>query len=98
MKITKTQQGNALKISLEGRLDTVSAPELQKELKAALDGIDSLELDFEKLDYVSSAGLRVLVSAHKSLLGKGSMKITHANVVVREVFDVTGLMDILSVE
>ena len=98
MTITKTQNGAALTIALEGRLDTMTAPELEKELKASLDGIESLELDFGKLDYISSAGLRVLLSAHKTMSGRGGMKITHVNEIVREVFDVTGFTDILTVE
>ena len=98
MTITKTQNGTALTIALEGRLDTMTAPELEKELKASLDGIESLELDFGKLDYISSAGLRVLLSAHKTMSGRGGMKITHVNEIVREVFDVTGFTDILTVE
>ena len=98
MTITKTQNGTALTIALEGRLDTMTAPELEKELKASLDGIESLELDFGKLDYISSAGLRVLLSAHKTMSGRGGMKITHVNEIVREVFDVTGFTDILTIE
>ena len=98
MTITKTQNGTALTIALEGRLDTMTAPELEKELKASLDGIESLELDFGKLDYISSAGLRVLLSAHKTMSGRSGMKITHVNEIVREVFDVTGFTDILTVE
>ena len=98
MTITKTQNGTALTIALEGRLDTMTAPELEKELKASLDGIESLELDFGKLDYISSAGLRVLLSAHKTMSGRSGMKITHVNEIVREVFDVTGFTDILTIE
>ena len=98
MTISKTQNGTALTIALEGRLDTMTAPELEKELKASLDGIESLELDFGKLDYISSAGLRVLLSAHKTMSGRGGMKITHVNEIVREVFDVTGFADILTIE
>ena len=98
MTITKAQNGNALTIALEGRLDTMTAPDLEKELKASLDGADTLELNFEKLEYISSAGLRVLLSAHKAMQPKGGMKITHVNEIVREVFDVTGFLDILTVE
>ena len=98
MTITKKQNGTELTVALEGRLDTMTAPELERELKASQEGIDSLELDFEKLDYISSAGLRVLLSAHKAMQGKGGMKITHVNEIVREVFDVTGFMDILTIE
>ena len=98
MTITKKQDGNALTIALEGRLDTMTAPELEAELKKDLDSVDSLVLDFSKLDYISSAGLRVLLSAHKSMSRKGGMKVVHVNEIVREVFDVTGFSDILTIE
>jgi len=98
MTINKTLNQNALTIALEGRLDTVTAPELEKALQESLDGVDSLTLDFSKLDYISSAGLRVLLSAHKQMSGKGGMKVTHVNEVVQEVFEVTGFSDILTIE
>ena len=98
MTITKQQNGNALTIALEGRLDTVTSPELEKELKVSLNGADSLILDFSKLDYISSAGLRVLLSAHKTMSSKGGMKVQNVNEIVREVFDVTGFSDILTIE
>ena len=98
MTITKKQNGTNLEIALEGRLDTMTAPELEAELKTLLDGCDSLILDCEKLDYISSAGLRVLLTAHKALSGKGGMKVTHVNELVQEVFEVTGFSDILTIE
>ena len=98
MTIAKQQNGSALTLALEGRLDTVTSPELEKELKASLDGADSLILDFSKLDYISSAGLRVLLSAHKQMSTKGGMKVTNVNEIVREVFDVTGFADILNID
>ena len=98
MKITKTQNGTALTIALEGRLDTTTAPELEKELNASLAGATELTLDFDKLEYISSAGLRVLLSAHKTMLPKGGMKVTNVNEIVSEVFDVTGFSDILTIE
>ncbi len=98
MTITKTQNGSALTIALEGRLDTMTAPELEAELKKSLDGAESLILDFSKLDYISSAGLRVLLSAHKIMSPKGGMKVTHVNEIVQEVFEVTGFADILTIE
>ena len=98
MKITKTMNGTSLTIALEGRLDTNTAPELEKELKDSLDDADSLTLDFKHLDYISSAGLRVLLSAHKVMSSKGGMKIIHVGEIVREVFDVTGFTDILDIE
>ena len=98
MTISKQQNGSALTLALEGRLDTTTSPELEKELKASQDGADSLVLDFSKLDYISSAGLRVLLSAHKQMSAKGGMKVTNVNEIVREVFDVTGFADILTVD
>ena len=98
MTINKTQNGTALTIALEGRLDTMTAPELEAELKKSLDGMETLTLDFSKLDYISSAGLRVLLSAHKLMSSKGGMKVTNVNDVVQEVFEVTGFADILTIE
>ncbi len=98
MKIDKNMNGTALNIALEGRLDTTTAPELEKELNDSMDTITELTLDFGKLDYISSAGLRVLLSAHKTMSKKGGMKITHVNEIVAEVFDVTGFADILTIE
>ncbi len=98
MTINKQQNGAALTLALEGRLDTTTAPQLEAELKASLNGVESLILDFSKLDYISSAGLRVLLSAHKQMAGKSGMKIRNANEIVQEVFDVTGFADILTIE
>ena len=98
MTITKNQNGTDLELSLEGRLDTMTAPELEAELKNSMDGIESLTLDFSKLDYISSAGLRVILSAHKAMSSKGGMTVTNVNEIVREVFDVTGFVDILNIE
>ena len=98
MTITKQQNGTALMLAVSGRLDTTTSPELEQELSASLDSADSLILDFSGLDYVSSAGLRVLLSAHKQMSGKGGMKVKNVNEIVREVFDVTGFSDILNIE
>ena len=98
MKINKKQDGSALVIALEGRLDTTTAPELEAELKNSLDGITDLTLDFANLDYISSAGLRVLLSAHKTMMKQGQMKVTNVSEIVREVFEVTGFSDILTIE
>ncbi len=98
MTISKNLNGKDLTIALEGRLDTMTSPELEKELQGSLGEADSLTLDFSKLDYISSAGLRVLLSAHKIMSGKGGMKVTHVNEIVAEVFDVTGFADILNIE
>ena len=98
MTISKTKNGNALTIVLEGRLDTTTAPELEQELKQELKGIETLAFDFSKVDYISSAGLRVLLYAQKAMYGMGSMKVMHANEIVMEVFEVTGFANVLTIE
>ena len=98
MNITKNMNGTTLEIALEGRLDTITAPELDTELNKDMPGADSLVLDFSKLDYISSAGLRVLISAHKVMSCKGGKKVDNVNEIVREVFEVTGFADILTIE
>ena len=98
MTIQKEQTGSNVAIALEGRLDTTTAPELEAELKTVLDQAETLTFDFSKLDYISSAGLRVLLSAHKTMSKKGGMKITNVNEIVQEVFEVTGFADILTIE
>ena len=97
MTIEKKMNGNELVIALEGRLDTMTSPELEAELNQSLAGADSLTLDFSKLEYISSAGLRVLLSAHKIMSRKGGMKVTNVNEIVQEVFEVTGFADILNI-
>ena len=98
MTITRNMNGTNLEIALDGRLDTMTAPELEAELNASIGSTESLTLDFSKLDYVSSAGLRVLLSAHKAMSAKGGMKVKNVNEIVQEVFEVTGFADILTVE
>ena len=98
MTITKNLSGDTLTIALTGRLDTTTAPELEAELKTALDGVSELIMDLEKLDYMSSAGLRVLLSAQKRMTRQGEMKVVHVNAVIMEIFDVTGFVDILTIE
>lgn len=84
--------------SLEGRLDTITAPELEKALQESIDGIKSLAFDFGNLDYISSAGLRVILAAQKLMAGKGEMKVCNLNETVKEIFEVTGFSDILTIE
>ena len=98
MTINKSLNGTHLNVALEGRLDTVTAPDLEKVLKDSLEGVDTLTMDFSKLDYISSAGLRVLLSVHKTMSKRGGMKVTNVNEIVAEVFDVTGFVDILNIE
>ena len=98
MTITKKQNGTNLEIALDGRLDTMTSPELETELNNSLEGAETLTLDMSKLAYISSAGLRVLLAAHKAMSAKGGMKLTNVNEIVQEVFDVTGFADILTIE
>ena len=98
MTIQKTLNGGTLSVALEGRLDTTTAPLLEADLKASMDGITELELDFEKLEYLSSAGLRVLLAAQKVMNKQGKMVIRHVNETIQEVFEITGFIDILTIE
>ncbi len=97
LNITKSTENNALTIALEGRLDTTTAPELETVLKEALPGVVSLTIDMSKLEYISSAGLRVLLSAQKIMNKQGEMKIVGVNDVIMEIFEVTGFSDILNI-
>lgn len=97
MTIEKRTEGTKLEILLEGRLDTTTSPSLEAELKQSLDGITELEFDFAKLEYISSAGLRILLAAQKVMNKQGSMTVRNVNEVIEEVFEVTGFSDILTV-
>ncbi len=98
MNINKQINGSAMDIALEGRLDTTTAPDLEKTLKDSLDGITELTLDLKGLDYISSAGLRVLLSAQKVMNGEKSMKLVNVGESIMEVFEVTGFSEILTIE
>ena len=98
MTITKTAEGSKLTVALDGLLDTVTAPDLEKDLKASLDGVTELTFDFENLEYISSAGLRVLLLAQKIMNQQGTMKIRNVCEVIMEIFEVTGFTDILTIE
>lgn len=98
MKYTAKQNGNKLEVAVEGRLDTVSAPELQKALEPLVHGMDELIFDFSNLDYISSAGLRTLLWAHQNLNMHGKTHVIHCNPVVKAVFDVTGFDDVFDYE
>ncbi len=98
MTIQKTKNGSELIIAPEGRLDTMTAPELEAELKASLDGVTALTIDLTELEYLSSAGLRVLLSAQKTMNNQGEMKVTGVNETIMEIFEVTGFSDILTIE
>ncbi|MBQ7699487.1 MAG: STAS domain-containing protein [Clostridia bacterium] len=98
MQINKIQEGTALLIKLSGRLDTTTAPDLEAEVNSSVDGIEQITFDFTDLEYISSAGLRVLLYTHKRMSGKGGLKITHVCETVMEIFEVTGFSDILDIE
>ena len=98
MTIHQMKNEKALTIAPEGRLDTITAPELEAVLKNALDGVEELTFDLEKLEYISSSGLRVLLSAQKTMNRQGSMKVKNANEIILEIFEVTGFSDILTIE
>ena len=98
MEILKTKNGTSLNLSLEGRLDTTTAPQLENELKQSVSDVTELVLDFEKLEYISSAGLRVVLKAQKVMKAKGTMKLIHVSDAVMEVFDITGFADFLTIE
>ena len=97
LNIEKKINGAELTVALTGRLDTTTAPELEKELKENLDGVASLIIDTQALDYISSAGLRVLLSAQKIMSKQGEMKIAHVSETIMEIFEVTGFSDILTI-
>lgn len=98
LNITKNTENNTLSVALAGRLDTTTAPQLETELKDNLDGVTALILDMNTLEYISSAGLRVLLSAQKRMNAQGEMKITNVNETIMEIFEVTGFTDILTIE
>ena len=98
MNIVKTSEGTTRTLVLEGRLDTTTAPQLEGEVKGALTGVTELVLDFSQLEYLSSAGLRVILAAQKIMNKQGKMVIRHVNETIQEVFEVTGFSDILTIE
>ena len=99
LNIVKKQGGETLTVKLDGRLDTNTAPKFQEEVEPMLESISALTLDFEKVDYISSAGLRVLLTFQQELEEKDkSMILCHVNDIIRDVFDVTGFLDILTIE
>ena len=98
MTIEKIIHGNDMTLSLAGRLDTTTAPQLEAELKESLAGVKHLVLDIKALEYLSSAGLRVLLSTQKLMNKQGSMVVRGANETITEIFEVTGFCDILTLE
>ena len=97
MNITADKNGSSLTLALDGRLDTTTAPALDKILKTSLDGVTDLTLDLEKLEYLSSAGLRVLLSGQKAMNKQGTMTVRHVNETIMEIFEITGFSDILTI-
>ena len=98
MTIEKTITGTATTLKIIGRLDTTTAPELESTIDGCVDGIKELVLDCSELEYVSSAGLRVILKAQKLMNAQGAMKLTNVNETIMEVFDITGFADILTIE
>ena len=98
LNINTKKDGTALTIILEGRLDTITAPSLENELNDSLSGVTDLVFDLQDLQYISSAGLRVLLTAQKVMNRQGSMVVRNASDDVKEIFDVTGFSDILTIE
>lgn len=98
MEITKTLEGTALTVALEGRLDTNTSPQLEAELKTSINDVTDLTFDFAKLEYISSAGLRVLLSAQKVMNKQGTMVVINAIDEIKEVFEITGFCDILTIK
>ena len=97
MEIGIERNGNTLEIKLTDRLDTVTSPQLEEKLKKELEGVTNLQFDFAELEYVSSAGLRVLLTASKKMKKQGKMEIHNVNEEVMEVFTITGFADILTI-
>ena len=98
MEIKKNQSGDSLVFDIIGRLDAVTAPQLEKELNSSLDGVKTLILDFSQLEYVASAGLRVLLVAQKRMNKQGNMTIKNVSEEVKEVLDMTGFINFLHIE
>lgn len=98
MTINKTTQKDSIILAIEGRVDTTTAPQLDDMIKEAAKTANSLVLDFKKVEYISSAGLRVLLTGHKAMANKYGLKIINANEDIKEIFEVTGFSDILNIE
>ena len=98
LNISMDTNGSELIVNLEGRLDTSTSPQLENDLKANIDGVSELIFDIKDLQYISSAGLRVLLSAQKIMNKQGEMTVTNCSEEIIEIFDVTGFTDILNIE
>ena len=98
MTIKTNLNGTELTVTITGRLDTTTAPQLEAEFKQSITGVEKLVLDFASLEYLSSAGLRVLLAAQKVMNKQGEMIIKNVNDTINEIFEVTGFIDILTIE
>lgn len=98
MQISKNTADGVLHVSIAGKIDTLTAPALDRDLQADCEAAQAMVLDFNQVDYISSAGLRILLRLHKRMAPKGGMRIIHANETVREVFSITGFIDLFSIE
>lgn len=98
MTIDKRKNGKEMLMVISGRMDTSTSPQFESEIKESLENIENLILDFENLEYISSAGLRVILAAQKIMNKQGKMVIRNVNEVVSEVFEITGFVDILTIE
>lgn len=98
MTVNKTVEGTKLTMAISGRVDTTTAPVLEKEIKDSISGIEQLVLNFSKVEYISSAGLRVLLVAQKTMIGQGSMKLTGVSADIMEILEITGFSSVLTIE
>jgi anti-sigma B factor antagonist len=98
LNINEAKKGERLDIALEGRLDTPTAPQLEEKINSAISDVTNLTFDFTKLEYISSAGLRVLLSAQKVMNKQGKMTISNVSEEIMEIFEVTGFSDILTIQ
>ena len=98
MNITQSRNGTALTVAMEGKLNTTSSQQLEEELKRGMDGVTELVLDLEKVDYITSAGLRVLVSTQKIMNRQGSMRVIHINPEIMKILNMTGIANLLTIE
>ncbi len=98
LNVEKKLEEDKLYVSVEGRLDTITSPDLEREINDSIEGVKELTLDFDKLEYISSSGLRVLLAEQKVMNKQGSMKLINVNDTIMEIFEVTGFTDILTIE
>ena len=98
LKVEKKLEDDKLYVAVEGRLDTITSPDLEKEINESIEGVKDLTIDFDKVEYISSSGLRVLLAEQKVMNKQGSMKLINVNDTIMEIFEVTGFTDILTIE